>query len=159
MISGKVDHKNSVREELTRVERMDQGGDKEDQEGDKEDQEGDKRLEDGDDGSLDHPNPDAPVDYFGINQSINQSTFGLSGGERKQWNENGIILVVQGQQIPADRGSLATVSKFFRALFKHKFRDSTEPVLCLDASGEMGLTVQAVKVKDPLISRHGTDSK
>lgn len=57
-----------------------------------------------------------------------------------------ITLVVQGQQIPADRGSLATTSNFFRALFKHKFRDSHDSVLSLDASGEMGLTVHAVKV-------------
>lgn len=60
--------------------------------------------------------------------------------------QEGITLVVQGHQIPADRDALATTSNFFRALFSHKFRDSREPVLCLDSSGEMGLTVHAVKV-------------
>jgi hypothetical protein len=57
-----------------------------------------------------------------------------------------ITLVVQDHQIPADRTSLATVSNFFKALFAHKFRDSCEPVLLLDASGEMGLTAQAVQM-------------
>jgi len=76
------------------------------------------------------------------------STNAYAAAERR-WNgheDHGIVLVVQGHQIPAHRGSLATVSKFFRALFQHRFRDSREPVLCLDASGEMGLTVTAVKV-------------
>lgn len=57
-----------------------------------------------------------------------------------------ITLVVQGHLIPADRVSLATISKFFKALFQPRFRDSCEPVLSLDSSGEMGLTVAAVKV-------------
>ena len=41
---------------------------------------------------------------------------------------------------------MALVSKFFRALFSHQFEDSHKPVLHLDAGGEMGLTVAAVKV-------------
>ena len=45
-----------------------------------------------------------------------------------------------------DRASLALVSKFFKALFSHQFEDSRAPVLHLDAGGEMGLTVAAVKV-------------
>lgn len=60
--------------------------------------------------------------------------------------DSGITLVVQGHSISADRVSLATISKFFKALFQPRFRDSCEPVLSLDSSGEMGLTVQAVKV-------------
>jgi len=55
-----------------------------------------------------------------------------------------IVLVVQGQQIRVDRGSLAIISKFFRALFSHKFEDSNKEVLHLDLGGEMGLTVAAV---------------
>jgi len=57
-----------------------------------------------------------------------------------------ITLVVQGEQISADRQSLALTSNFFKALFKHKFRDSQDSVLSLDSSGQMGLTVHAVKV-------------
>ena len=59
-----------------------------------------------------------------------------------------IVLVVQGRRISvSDRTALATVSKFFRALFSHKFEDSSAPVLHLDTGGEMGLTVAAVRVK------------
>ena len=43
------------------------------------------------------------------------------------------------------RSSLAVVSKFFRALFSHKFEDSHKAVLHLDSGGEMGLTVAAVQ--------------
>jgi len=71
----------------------------------------------------------------------------MEGGEAEDPGpERRITLVVQGREILADRGSLATTSKFFNALFKHGFRDSCEPVLSLDASGEMGLTAEAVKV-------------
>lgn len=66
--------------------------------------------------------------------------------EEEELEGDRMILVVQGHKIPAHRGSLATVSNFFKALFKHQFRDSREPILCLDSSGEMGLTVQAIKV-------------
>lgn len=59
--------------------------------------------------------------------------------------EGSIVLIVQGRRIQVDRVSLALVSKFFRALFSHQFEDSNKPVLHLDASGEMGLTVAAVK--------------
>jgi len=59
--------------------------------------------------------------------------------------EGSIVLVVQGRRIQVDRVSLALVSKFFKALFSHQFEDSNKPVLHLDASGEMGLTVAAVK--------------
>ena len=37
------------------------------------------------------------------------------------------------------------ISKFFRALFSHKFEDSNKSILHLDAGGEMGLTVAAVE--------------
>lgn len=57
-----------------------------------------------------------------------------------------IVLVVQGRRIKVDRGSLAIVSKFFRALFSHQFEDSNKAVLYLDMGGEMGLTVSAVKI-------------
>ncbi|XP_023338802.1 kelch-like protein 15 [Eurytemora carolleeae] len=60
--------------------------------------------------------------------------------------DKSITLVVQDHQISADRTCLATVSNFFKALFAHRFRDSLEPVLLLDSSGEMGLTAEAVKV-------------
>ena len=40
---------------------------------------------------------------------------------------------------------MAVVSKFFRALFSHKFEDSHKSILHLDAGGEMGLTVAAVR--------------
>ena len=43
------------------------------------------------------------------------------------------------------RSSLAVVSKFFRALFSHKFEDSQKTTLHLDSGGEMGLTVAAVR--------------
>ena len=56
-----------------------------------------------------------------------------------------IILVVQGTHIVVERSSLALVSKFFRALFSHKFEDSQKEVLHLDTGGEMGLTVAAVQ--------------
>ena len=47
-----------------------------------------------------------------------------------------IVLVVQGRRISvSDRTALATVSKFFRALFSHKFEDSSAPVLHLDTGG------------------------
>jgi len=59
--------------------------------------------------------------------------------------EGTIVLIVQGRRIQVDRISLALVSKFFKALFSHQFEDSNKPVLHLDASGEMGLTVAAVK--------------
>jgi len=59
--------------------------------------------------------------------------------------EDSIVLVVQGRRIQVDRVSLALVSKFFKALFSHQFEDSNKPVLHLDAGGEMGLTVAAVK--------------
>ena len=64
--------------------------------------------------------------------------------------EGSIVLIVQGRRIQVDRVSLALVSKFFKALFTHQFEDSNKPVLHLDASGEMGLTVAAVKVLDKL---------
>lgn len=57
-----------------------------------------------------------------------------------------VVLVVQGRRIRVDRTSLAVVSKFFRALFSHKFEDSNKAVLHLDMGGEMGLTVTAVKL-------------
>jgi len=60
--------------------------------------------------------------------------------------EDNIVLVVQGRRIQVDRASLALVSKFFKALFSHQFEDSRAPVLHLDAGGEMGLTVAAVKI-------------
>jgi len=60
--------------------------------------------------------------------------------------QGGITLVVQGHSISADRVALATISKFFKALFQPRFKDSCEPVLSLDSSGEMGLTAEAVKV-------------
>jgi len=56
-----------------------------------------------------------------------------------------IVLVVQGTHIVVERSSLALVSKFFRALFSHKFEDSQKEVLHLDTGGEMGLTVAAVQ--------------
>ena len=56
-----------------------------------------------------------------------------------------IVLVVQGTHIVVERSSLALVSKFFRALFSHKFEDSHKEVLHLDTGGEMGLTVAAVQ--------------
>merc|ERR1712179_226085 len=56
------------------------------------------------------------------------------------------VLVVQGRRIQVDRASLALVSKFFKALFSHQFEDSRAPVLHLDAGGEMGLIVAAVKI-------------
>ena len=42
------------------------------------------------------------------------------------------------------RSSLALVSKFFRALFSHKFEDSDKSILHLDTGGEMGLTAAGV---------------
>ena len=56
-----------------------------------------------------------------------------------------LVLVVQGTHIVVERSSLALVSKFFRALFSHKFEDSQKEVLHLDTGGEMGLTVAAVQ--------------
>jgi len=56
-----------------------------------------------------------------------------------------IVLVVQGKEIVVERSSLAVVSKFFRALFSHKFEDSHKAILHLDSGGEMGLTVAAVR--------------
>ena len=60
--------------------------------------------------------------------------------------EDEIILVVEGQQILAQKSSIALVSKFFKALFSHEFLDSHNSVLHLDKGGEMGLTVAAVKI-------------
>jgi len=57
-----------------------------------------------------------------------------------------IVLVVRGRRIKGDRSSLATVSKFFKALFSHQFEDSNKAVLHLDIGGEMGLTAPAVRL-------------
>lgn len=57
-----------------------------------------------------------------------------------------VVLVVQGRHIPAHRRTLALVSNFFKALFRHKFEDSNKAVLVLDTSGEMGLTDTAIQV-------------
>ena len=68
-----------------------------------------------------------------------------------------IVLVVQGRRISVSRTALATVSKFFRALFSHKFEDSSAPVLHLDTGGEMGLTVAAVRVNSIINSLYHRD--
>jgi len=75
-------------------------------------------------------------------------------GEREQELRE-IILVVQGRRIKVDRSSLAIISKFFRALFSHRFEDSNKAVLHLDLGGEMGLTVGAVRIlADFATTRH-----
>jgi hypothetical protein len=63
------------------------------------------------------------------------------GGSLKE-----IVLVVKGRKIRVDRGNLAIISKFFRALFSHQFEDSHKAVLHLDLGGEMGLTAAAVRI-------------
>lgn len=57
-----------------------------------------------------------------------------------------VVLVVRGRRIRVDRARLALVSKFFKALFSHKFEDSNKSVLHLDHGGEMGLTAAAVEM-------------
>jgi len=69
---------------------------------------------------------------------------GEEEGEEEELTE--IVLVVQGRRIKVHRGSLAIISKFFRALFSHRFEDSNKAVLHLDLGGEMGLTVGAVRM-------------
>lgn len=72
------------------------------------------------------------------------SDLGEAEEERQGLRE--IVLVVQGRRITVDRTSLAIISKFFRALFRHQFEDSNKAVLHLDEGGEMGLTPAAVRI-------------